>query len=134
MPQSPNAGQQHEMRIPVDAEVLKVLKRLISALWRNRSLMGKAPQYLCNFKIEEMWRMKGLVARIDSLVNAFSGRCLEKPVHCGGGIENDHLASRSSRSSRAVSICADTGLRLCRRSRNSASVGLSAISLISRNR
>ena len=78
--------------------------------------------------------MQGLVTRINTPLDALPRRCLKKPVNRSRRIQNDHRASRSSRTRRAVSICAETGLRLCSRSRNSASVGLSAISLISANR
>ncbi len=78
--------------------------------------------------------MQAFVTRINSVLNALPRRGLQKPVNRGRRIQDNQRASRSSRTRRAVSICAETGLRLCRRSRNSASVGLSAISLISANR
>jgi len=46
-------------------------------------------------------------------------------------VQNNHRAWRSSRSKRAASISEETGLRRCRRSRNSANVGFVAISRIS---
>jgi hypothetical protein len=78
--------------------------------------------------------VQSLVVRMDSALNALPRGCLKKPVTCSRRIQDDHRASRSSRTSRALSISNETGLRLCRRSRNSARVGLSAISLISANR
>jgi len=77
--------------------------------------------------------MQSLATRIDSPLIALSGRRLKKPINA---------AAHSGQSSRfaffsyqqTVSICAETGFRRCRRSRNSASVGPSAIFLISASR
>jgi len=72
--------------------------------------------------------VKGFIPRINSLLDALPRRSLKKPVHRGRRIQDDHRDARSSRTMRAASIGAEIGLRLCSRSRNSASVGLSAIS------
>jgi hypothetical protein len=72
--------------------------------------------------------MQSFATGLNSVLNLLPGSCLKKPVNRGGCIEDYHRASRSSRTNRAVSISSDTGLCLCRRCRNSRSVGLSAIS------
>ena len=56
--------------------------------------------------------MQGLVTRMNTPLDALPRRCLKKPVNRSRRIQNDHRASRSSRTRRAVSICAETGLRL----------------------
>src|SRR5215469_18642258 len=122
------------MGIPCHPQVQKVADRLISASSRNDSLLCKTPEDLCDLEVQKLRCVQSLATRIEALLNAVSRRCLQKPVNCSGRIQDDHRASRSSRTSRAVSSSAETGLRLCRRSRNSASVGLSAISLISASR
>src|SRR6185437_3445187 len=130
----PDLRQQHEMGVSRDAEVLQIKHCILSAARRNGSFPRQAPQNLRDFKIKEVRRMQRFVARIDAVFNALARRCLKKPVHCGRGIENDHRISRSSRTMRAESTSTETGFRWCRRSRNSASVGRSAISLISASR
>src|SRR5215468_2200639 len=122
------------MRIPCHPQVQKVADRLIRASSRDDSLLCETPEYLCDLKVQELRRMQTLPTDVNALLNSLSRSCLQKPVNCSRRIQDDHRASRSSRTSRAVSSSAETGLRLCRRSRNSASVGLSAISLISANR
>src|ERR1700746_825577 len=115
------------MRMPCPQKVHEVADRLISARSGDDSLLCETSQHLCDLKIQEMRRMQSLAMCKDSLLNAPTGRCLKKPINCSGRIQDNHRASRSSRTSRAVSICAETGLRLCKRSRNSASVGLFGI-------
>src|SRR5262249_23368101 len=122
------------MRIPADAEIQEIPNRPVGAVGGDQSLPYQAPQHLSDLKIQEVRRMQGFVTGINSVLDALSSRCLEKPVNCGRRIQNNHRASRSSRSRLAVLISAETGLRLWRRSRNSARVGLSAISLISASR
>jgi hypothetical protein len=122
------------MRIPSDAEIQQITERLVSAVYGNHTLMYETTQHLGDLKVQKVKRMEGFVTGIYSVLNALSRGRLKKPVNRGRRIQDDHRASRSSRANRAVSIFAETGLRLCRRSRNSASVGLSAISLISVNR
>src|SRR5215472_16066814 len=122
------------MRIPCQPQVDEVVDRLISTRPGDDSLLGETPQDLCDLKIQQMRGMQSLAMPIDSPLNTLTGSCLEKPINRSGRTQDNHRASRSSRTSRAVSICAGTGLRLCKRSRNSASVGLSAISLISASR
>ena len=84
--------------------------------------------------------MQRLVRRENSLLNPLSGGCLQQPVDGGGGVEDNHrlqvfdigivivIASAFflhvlSCTRRAVSNWAVTGLRVCRRARNSARVG-----------
>src|SRR6266516_1467307 len=88
-------------------------------------------QYLSDFKVQQMGSMKRFPARVNSVLNPHSRGGLKTPVNCRRLIEDDHRDSRSSRNMLAVSSSIVTGLRLCRRSRNSARVGRSAISLIS---
>ncbi len=133
----PDLRQQDEMGIARNPEVLEIEHCLLGAARRNRSFPRQSPEDLGNLNIQEVRSMQGFVARIDALFDALSGRCLEKPIYRGGRIENNHRAfraSRSCRTMRAVPSSAETGLRLCKRSRNSKSVGRSAISLISARR
>lgn len=109
---SPNLRQQHEMGVARNSEVLQIKHCLLSTGCRNCSFTHQAPEDLGNFEIQEVRSMQGLVLRVDALFDALSGRCLKEPLHCGGRIENDHLASRSSRTRRAVSSSTETGLRL----------------------
>ncbi len=61
--------------------------------------------------------------RIDTPLDHLSGRGFEQPVDGCRSVEHDHRAARSSRKRLAVSRSAETALRSCSRSRNSASVG-----------
>src|SRR5439155_19793629 len=108
--------------------------RFVGAAYGHDSLTGQAAQYLGDLKIQEVGRMQSFAMEVNSVLNSLPRSCLKNPVNRGGCIEDDHRASRSSRTNRAVSIFADTGLCLCRRCRNSRSVGLSAISLSSASR
>jgi len=119
------------MRIASNTEVQQIADRPVRTMFRDRSLQCETLQYLRDLEIKEVRRVQGFVTRINSLLDALARGCLKEPVNCGRRIEDDHRASRSSRNRRTVSICAETGLRLCSRSRNSRSVGRSAISLIS---
>src|SRR5689334_2297372 len=89
---------------------------------RDDSLLGETPQHLGDLKIQEMRPMQTLAMHADSPLNALSERCLKKPINHSRRVQDNHLASRSSRISRPLSNCAETGLRLCKRSRHSSSV------------
>ena len=48
--------------------------------------------------------MQGLAVRTNAVLDALPRRCLQKRGNGGRRIQDDHRASRSSRSKRAVSI------------------------------
>lgn len=107
----PNPGQQHEMRIPCNPEIQQVLYGMVGAICRNRSFPYQTPQYLGDLEIQEMRSMQRFSGRVYPMLDMLPCRRLKKPVHCGGSIQNNHRASRSSLTRRAVSSCAETGLR-----------------------
>ena len=101
------------MRIVSNTEVRQIADRPVSTMYRDHSLQCQTPQHLRDLKIQEVRGVQGFVTRINSLLDALARRCLKKPVHGGRRIGRSHRSSRSSRNRRTVSICAETGLRLC---------------------
>jgi hypothetical protein len=99
------------MGIPRNAQVQQIADRLITTACRDRSFPYETPQCLGDLEIQEVRGMQGFGVGINSPLNALSRRCLKKPVDCGGGVEDDQGASRSSRTMRPVSSCTETGLR-----------------------
>src|ERR1700685_968290 len=120
--------QEHDGGIPRDTNRDQIFHCLLSPLAYQCPLAHQTPQDLSKLHIEQMNSVQGVVARVDTLFYALSGWGLKQPVDDRRGIEHDHRALRSSRNSPPVSRTIGSGLRLCRRSRNSASVGRSAIS------
>lgn len=51
MTQLPNSGQEHEMSIPIDAEIQEIMDRIVSTAYRHHSLPCQTPQYLRDLKI-----------------------------------------------------------------------------------
>ena len=87
------------MGISRNTEIQQVADRLVSTTCRDHSLQCQTPEYLGYLKIKEVRRVQSFVTRINSPFNALTCGCLEKPVNCGRRIEDDHRASRSSRTS-----------------------------------
>jgi hypothetical protein len=67
----------------------------------------------------------------DLLLNLLAGWGLEQPLNRRRGIDDNPRVSVSFGTRRAAANSTLSGLRVCRRLRNSVNVGLSAISLIS---
>src|SRR5208337_4296921 len=123
----PDAGQQGNVRMTSKRKRLQKRHSLVGTELNNCAIPHQPPKRMDNFQIDQMRRVKFLTARGDSPFDAMSSRGLQQPVDCGRGVENDQRSSRPSRTMRAVSIGTVTGSSLCRRSRNSAKVGCSAI-------
>src|SRR5258708_40245005 len=111
-----------------DAQSGQVVNWLFGAPGGQRPFAPETPQDLNKLHIEQMHGVQGLLTLIDSLLNLLSSWGLKQPVDRRRGIEHDHRAARSSRTRPAVSSDTASGQRACRRSRNSANVGRSAIS------
>jgi len=103
MPQAPNVGQENEVGIARQAKVEQILDHLIGAGRGHRGLSYKPPQDLYNFQVQKVRSVKGLAAGVDPALDFLSYGGLKKPVYGGGGVEDDHRESRSSRTRRAVS-------------------------------
>ena len=128
LPEPPDPLQQQNRSIACDPKSGQVLNGLPGPLRGQRPLAHQTPQDLHKFHIEQMHAVQSILARIDALLDVLSGRGLKQPVNDCRGIEHNHRAARSSPIRPAVSSAAASGLRVCKRSRNSASVGRSAIS------
>src|SRR5579863_5665931 len=118
----------------MNPQIEKIADSFFGAGTADNPLLGQPPQDLRDFKVEQVRGMQTFLTRIEPLLNALPRRRLKNPVYDGRGIQDDHRASRSSRTRRALSIPDKSGLRSRKRSRRSASVGFSAISLISARR
>lgn len=103
MPDLPNLWQKNEVRIARDAQTQQILDRLIGALRGNRSFPHEPPQDLRNLKVEKVRSVEGFAARVDSGLNLSSDGGLKEPVNRRGRVQDDHRASRSSLTRRAVS-------------------------------
>lgn len=94
----------------------------------QRSVTHHAPQHLGKLYIQQMRAVQRFSALINALLDSLSGRSSKQTVDGGRSIQHNDRAARPSRTRLALSTTAATGLRACRRSRNSARVGRSAIS------
>src|SRR5438045_1415126 len=99
------------MGVPCNPEVQQVMNCFIGGFSWNGSFPHQASQYLGDLNSEQMGSMHGFLNRTEPLLDALPSRCLKKRFHVGGRIQNDHGASRSSRTIRAVSTRTATGLR-----------------------
>ena len=77
MPQLPNPGQENEVGIARDSQVMQILDRLVGTLSRDCGFPYQPTQYLCNLKIQEMRSVERLATRGDTLVNLPASRRLE---------------------------------------------------------
>jgi hypothetical protein len=75
---------------------------LIGPIGSQGSSLDQTPRDLGYLEIENMGRVQAFVTRIDSILDVAPRRGLEQPVYCCRPIQNDHRASRSSRTRRAV--------------------------------
>jgi len=66
--------------------------------------------------------VQGFVMRINAPLDALPRRCLKKPVNGSRSIQDDHRARALLAPAERYRSAAETGLRVCSRSRNSASV------------
>ena len=107
--QLPNSSHKQEMWISMNAEIKQVAYGLIGPIGSQGSSLDQTPQDLDYLEIEKMGRVQAFVTRIDSILDVAPRRGLKQPVYCCRRIEDDHRASRSSRTRRAVSMGAVTG-------------------------
>ena len=103
IPKPPNVRQENEVRIARYAQIEHVLDRLIGTRSRNRPFPHQSPQDLRHLKVEKVRSMKRFAVRVNSGVYLLPHGGLKKPVNRRGRIQDDHRASRSSRTRRAVS-------------------------------
>lgn len=103
MTELPDSGQENKVWIAGDAQIEQVLDGFIGAAGRHNRFPHQAPQYLRDFKIQEVRSVQGLALGINSLLDLLSGGGLKKPVDSGRGIQDNHRAARSSSSRVAVS-------------------------------
>lgn len=99
------------MRISGYPKVYEVACGFARPVGGNSSVEDQSPQNLGNLNIQQVRRVQRIIVRIDSLLNELSCWGLKKPVNHGRCIQNDHRVWRSSRSRRALSKDAVTGLR-----------------------
>jgi hypothetical protein len=70
MPEPPNLWQENEVRIKrVTRRLSKSWKRLIGVLRSDRTFSYQAPQDLRHFKVQQMWRMRRFVPRVNSILD-----------------------------------------------------------------
>jgi len=96
-------GQENEVGIAGYAKIEQVLDRLIGTRPGNRAFPCQSPQDLRNLKIQKMRSMKRFAARVKPFFDLLSHGGLKQPINRRGRVQDDHRASRSSRTRRAVS-------------------------------
>src|SRR6266404_317639 len=94
----------------------------------------ESPQVLRNLQVKQMGRMQVNVRSQDSPFDLGCRRTLHQPLERGGGIQDNHRASRSRRTASATEIGSFTGGSRRIRSRISSSVGVAATCCSSRRR
>jgi hypothetical protein len=103
------------MRIAADAEIKQITNGLVRTLWGDDALSHKPTQNMGNFHIQQVWRVQGFVTRTNPMPDSLSRGCLDKPIYCCRGIQDDQRSSRPCRTRSAVSISAEIGCRRWRR-------------------
>ena len=124
--ESPDSKEEEVVRVTVYCQISEIFERLLAPLRVHFARMGVTAQNLSNLEIDHMRGMQRVVAGKQSL-GYFPGRgCVEQHFQKGGGVDDDHWRSRSTRTALAGGIRGVTDSRCAKRCRKSLSVGRSA--------
>ena len=122
------------MWVARNRKIGEILERLHAALRGEQAREGIPPQHLHDLDVEQMRCVQRLALGKQSFRETCCRRGTEQYLDQRGSVDDDQCLSRSARTAFAGDGVGRTDERRTRRARNSAIVGRSAMSRISRTR
>lgn len=124
--QLPRAGQEIEMRVPVEIEVDEIGDRVRRTGRRDLARAHEPPEPLCHLDVHQVWRMEFIGIAKEPCLDAPAERGLQQELQHRRRVDDDHADSRSSRITVAAGVFSVTGLRVWMRRNISSRVGRAA--------
>ena len=125
-PKLPGPLEKDIVRVPGQAEVGKVLQGLLPAAPAQPTRSGIPSKNLHDLDVDQVRGVQRLPVSKDTLLDRLSRSCAQEDLDHRGGINDDHLLSRSSRTAASGERGPFTGARDASRRLNSSRVGRSA--------
>ena len=126
VPELPDPGEQHVVRIATQGQRGEVLKRLGAS--RGVEFGGErvSAEDLGHFEIQQVGSVQRLSVGKEAIGRPDAGRRIQQYLDHSRGVDHDHRCSRSALTALAGGTRVMTGARWAIRFRNSATVGRSA--------
>ena len=122
------------MRVPLEGESGEIIECVFRAGVAELTGQTITPENLCHFKVDQVRGVQAFSWGEYAVFDGFDALLAQEQVDQRGGIENDQLASRSSRTRSADGRETRTRALPARRRRSSEGLGRPARTLISATR